>query len=148
MSLKTWQEEFYPIPADKTEFGDALDHSLRKWEGTTPGNLAKHGVKLNGPELSDSDGYYMRLNSDSCALCHWHYNQEIAHRSASEACETCPIVTVTGSRCDESSESDDTCEISPYHDAIRREHPRVIHMINLLRHVKTAVEQTNKKEPK
>lgn len=39
MSLKTWKLEFYPVEASTVSKEDALDHSLRKWEGLTEENL-------------------------------------------------------------------------------------------------------------
>lgn len=39
MSLETWKEEFYPIPADEVPESQALAHSLRKWEGLRKENL-------------------------------------------------------------------------------------------------------------
>ncbi len=50
MSLATWKAEFYPFTAEKcaAEFPEeALDHSIRKWEGLSPENLKKHGVLLS-----------------------------------------------------------------------------------------------------
>jgi hypothetical protein len=85
MSLKTWKEEFYPIPADssratKTEIS-ALRHGIRKWKGLTRENLRKHGIKsfnfysIFGNEVfiretGNPERLYIRANS--CALCQRH----------------------------------------------------------------------------
>lgn len=83
MSEETWLAEFYPIPADKVSAEDALDHSIKKWEGALKKNLKKHGL---GCPPMDFDGH-------SCALCVHHLD---------EFCEHCPLSIVRGDvACDE-----------------------------------------------
>lgn len=87
MSLKTWKEEFYPIPAIKVEMGAAVDHSITKWSGLRPENLKKHHVVTNEYGIFDessetsADGVIQQLpiNSDSCALCWYYINRECIH---------------------------------------------------------------------
>ena len=78
MSLKTWKEEFYPIPADEVPESQALAHSLRNWEGLRKENLEKHGV-----ESTDSYVDEMPIDSSTCALCQ--------HHVVVETCATCPL---------------------------------------------------------
>ena len=33
MSLKSWKAEFYPVTASRVSKKNALEHSLKKWEG-------------------------------------------------------------------------------------------------------------------
>ena len=77
MSKETWIAEFYPIPADKVPAEDALDHSIRKWEGALAKNLEKHG--LERPPI----GFY----DDSCALCVHHIEW---------CCLDCPLFIARG----------------------------------------------------
>lgn len=104
MSLATWKEEFYPVPADEAK-GDALaavDHSLKKWEGLRPDNLKKHQCRAAGTAISDGavetvteEDEYMALDCTSCALC--KYND--AH--GGNYCDNCPITMATGQPCDD-----------------------------------------------
>ncbi len=88
MSLETWKEEFYPIPADEVPESQALTHSLRKWEGLRKENLEKHGVGATGGYVDE-----MSIDSSTCALCHHHID--------SVRCATCPLVKLTmGGNCD------------------------------------------------
>lgn len=45
MSLQTWKDEFYPVPASEPIGGHKaqIEHSLRKWRGATKENTEKHG---------------------------------------------------------------------------------------------------------
>lgn len=81
MGKETWIAEFYPIPANKVSAEDAVDHSIKKWEGALEENLKKHGL----------DCPPMGFCSDSCALCAHH---------AQHGCIHCPLFIVRGNvRC-------------------------------------------------
>lgn len=82
MNKKTWLKEFYPVPAHKVSAEDALDHSIKKWEGALEENLEKHG--LDCPPM----GFY----SDSCALCA-HYYMATDNKPV---CGGCPLFMVRG----------------------------------------------------
>ena len=77
MSLDTWKAEFYPVGADEVGKEEALNHSIRKWEGLTYANLSKHGViKKNKLIASSIEGLTGEINAPllivdgvSCALC-------------------------------------------------------------------------------
>lgn len=102
MSVKTWLNEFYPIPADAPMTNlEAVQHSLKKWRGLTDSNLKRHCVNTKNPANSwlhwrsvngRSQGNLI-INADSCALCQKH--------DVGDGCRTCPIVRTTGRRCDE-----------------------------------------------
>lgn len=103
MSLASWKEEFYPIPAGEAK-GDALtavDHSLKKWEGLRADNMKKHECYGAGSSISDeplsvvTDEGTMRLDSNSCALCMYNDEQKGCY------CDSCPITLATGSPCDD-----------------------------------------------
>jgi hypothetical protein len=86
MSLQTWKDEFYPVPA--TDYGstrlEAIQHSLRKWTGVLKKNLKKHGVNT----------CHLILSSKTCSLCIMYHERL--------ACEGCPL-NIDGSKCYESS---------------------------------------------
>lgn len=93
MSLKTWKEEFYPIPSDEVSESQALAHSLRKWEGLRKENLEKHGVGSSASGVMEFFIDFLPIDSSTCALCHYHVD--------SVRCVTCPLVKLTrGGNCD------------------------------------------------
>lgn len=83
MSIETWKEEFYPEKFPDTDDNPttetvlkALDHSIRKWSGTSSKNLKRHGVEFFDLTLkhkdSKNDNFYLGdflFNAGSCALC-------------------------------------------------------------------------------
>ena len=92
MSLATWKEEFYPIPAEDAcrSVMEALDHSILKWSGVTKENLIKHGCELYGCEVQEiSDIFDFRFNSSTCALC----------KLVEEECCDCIITKACGCPC-------------------------------------------------
>lgn len=85
MSLKSWLDAFYPIPADEVSKEDALEHSIRKWKGLLPVNLAKHQVLYRWEEVQSRDESGLPISASSCALCrHWY--------DADSGCPECPLV--------------------------------------------------------
>ncbi len=87
MSIRSWQEEFYPIPVDESAAHgsdiEALNHSVVKWHGTRSSALMAHALDQMGSRLMDhSDGSRVKINSYNCALC---YRYE-------DVCEVCPLV--------------------------------------------------------
>ncbi len=117
MCMKSWKAEFYPVRAynftpqngvQLTSDVELLEHSLKKWEGLTPENLAKHGCSVHpdqwykiGDELGfkdeDEPGHRMFLGSDSCSLCVARINHQ---GTEEERCVRCPISLFTGRACD------------------------------------------------
>lgn len=104
MSLSTWKEKYYPIPANKTEREEALDRSIGKWEGLTETALKKHGLEVIDGDLREIEdpAEIFDIDSDSCALC-WHYYEEpdLPH------CARCPLAFLrAGVRCDRSMDGE------------------------------------------
>lgn len=95
MSVETWEAEFYPTPAAECEEKDAIAHSLRKWEGTLPENLAKHEVGFVRNGICNELAFFS-FGADCCALC-WHYFDRPT------ACARCPLARYLGRRCDDLS---------------------------------------------
>ena len=115
MSNQTWMVEFYPTYASATLPDEAAAHSLRKWEGLIPSNLAKHDI-TSSP---------VNVTACTCALC-YHYSKV----EGGKDCRDCPIVAVRGRPCDE--ELDDE-NLSPWHRWSTKRDP--MPMIRLLREV-------------
>lgn len=90
MSLESWKEEFYPVPANEVSEADAVKHSRRKWIGLRPENLIHHKVWMHDSKLTGKDGT-LEINSESCALCH-HY--------LDPTCKECPLRKLLGRPCD------------------------------------------------
>lgn len=112
MSLKTWLEEFYPISAKDAPKGQAAAHSLRKWQGLLPENLAKHGVDhvdtTLGAHLVGVPGWHttraeeadrkpFAFSGNTCALC-FQYQDDAADTDYGFCCG-CPLYQISGSSC-------------------------------------------------
>lgn len=84
MSLISWKKEFYGKPASKVKTPkEAILHSIRKWEGLSKKNIAKHGA-------------YMEPAASSCAMCRIYVNYD-----KWDSCEECPLYIVrNGLSCD------------------------------------------------
>lgn len=96
MSLKTWKEEFYPVPASEASGSEleALRHGRLKWEGLHPLSLLRHGVHQKGSMIRALDGEFW-AGSLSCALCERHL-----HPSPRRGCGTCSLNKLRGVPCD------------------------------------------------
>jgi len=86
MSIKSWQEEFYPIPVDESAAHgsdiEALNHSVVKWHGTRSSALMAHALDQTGSRLVDhSDGSLVRIGNYNCALCYRYHDN----------CSVCPL---------------------------------------------------------
>lgn len=127
MSLETWKAEFYPKRAGKTTKEEAVAHSLAKWIGLRPDNLAKHGVEVDkekciveiGDEPSEE---FVQVSGGTCALCyHYHDDEEesvlIDDEEPEDWCGKCPLKLARGGiPCDERSDDEiDDCEDSPWY---------------------------------
>jgi hypothetical protein len=103
MSLETWKQEFYPKRATETTPEEAIQHSLTKWQGLLPENLAKHDVHIDSlwhVASDDADEGKVALNSRTCSLCLHHYR--------SNGCGLCPLYQVRGCvACDEERKDED-----------------------------------------
>ena len=95
MSIQTWLDEFMPKkPTKRMTKRQAVEHSLRKWEGLTKKNLKKHGVSVGWKKIRDDEWNEFGINDESCALC-------IKYRK-NENCGKCPLAqTLGGKSCDD-----------------------------------------------
>lgn len=131
MSIETWKSEFYPIDASDVPESDALAHSLRKWEGLTPENLAKHGIRRSMfGNLVDGQDQWFYVDDGSCALCRW-----------SPDCRRCPLVAANGGlQCDQGKEG----ELSPYLAFTRFGNGAGGDPQPMIQLIKRAIEESNK----
>lgn len=101
MSLETWKAEFYPEDAalfytEQRSALEAVEHSLRKWRGLLPENLAKHGVEKDGigiketRRISCKERFWFR--AENCALCEWSLKaRDGGETPMDEECDCCPL---------------------------------------------------------
>lgn len=131
MSFESWEEEFYPVPAAKSERGeDAIRNSLRKWEGLTKANLEKHGLIHKRGSIFDSEGNLcLAIDSGSCSLCYHHLLEDDLGDTG--PCDTCPLTKVNGQPCTEFQADDPNDQCSPYGYFITRSNPHP--MISLIK---------------
>jgi hypothetical protein len=110
MSFKSWKVEFYAEDAkDLVERSDmeCVEHSIKKWEGALPENLAKHSKSLNytGARVSTNAGkYVLEFDSETCALCQkypedCHTDAESRFENFLDQTKKCPILRETGETC-------------------------------------------------
>ncbi len=105
MTLRTWREEFYPVPADIVSEEHAVTHSINKFEGLRKANLKKHDVYKHNKSISNDAKYLyiqpmgsekvykddldkklnipLSIDGTSCVLCILHEKKG--------SCITCPI---------------------------------------------------------
>jgi hypothetical protein len=130
MSLRSWKEQFYCVPAIDVSSEDALAHSARKWEGLRKENLDRHQVMRSGSLIVSSvecDGA-VRVDESSCALC-VHY--------IAAGCGACPLFAVRNARCDRGNEGG--CSVSsPYASWVWENDPEP--MIKLIADARQLVE--------
>ena len=131
MSLETWKAEFYPIEADKTTKEQAIEHSLRKWQGLTPENLKKHGViherfagVIDENDFRAGKPTYMYpeavpIDAGTCALCH-HYHSEpddggyLDDEEPDDYCGECPLKLTRHATCDNARDDENTSPWSAF----------------------------------
>lgn len=131
MSIETWKEEFYPVPADdrraKRSHTAAVNHSLKKWRGLTKESLEKHGLqKISGSDCITPilGGEHMPIAGATCALCLMEDDRTCLNNSTSEKfCRQCPLFRTLGRQCDQDNLLDVSEEPSPYSNFIVRDDP-------------------------
>lgn len=113
MSLASWKQEFYPIPADTFEGEDIVDavdsveHALTKWKGLRAEALRRHELYVNTlGAVTDKQNRSERLyiDSGSCSLCaaYMDKNDDDDQEEDYEECSGCPLYLVrSGVRCDQ-----------------------------------------------
>lgn len=90
MSLESWQEEFYPVKANKDmTVLQALKHTLLKYIGARKKNLDKHGMTKNKGEFWSSSIHDIKslepsfvFGTETCSLCSKYFFKD---------CIKCPI---------------------------------------------------------
>jgi len=130
MSLETWKEEFYPVPADdkraKRSHTAAVNHSLKKWRGLTKENLEKHGLQKESTVIIPiNGGGCISIVGATCALCCMEYDRTCLNNSTSEKfCRQCPLFRTLGRQCDQDNLLDVSEEPGPYIKFIIKDDPQ------------------------
>lgn len=114
MSLQTWKAKFYPTkPTKKMTKREAIEHSIRKWEGIRKSNLKKHGLEQEIFEIVEREGSYrFSIDVESCALCKKYYSSayeivdDVVVYDFERKCSECPLRQVLGHPCDFSSDAE------------------------------------------
>lgn len=123
MSLQTWMSEFYPVkPNKRMTKRQAIEHSLRKWEGLTKENLNKHGCHKDWKSIIDDNYGTLDIDGESCALCVKYYYKD----GDEHLCNRCPLSKSLGNSCDNFA-----LESSPYLQWLNDNNP--LPMIEALR---------------
>lgn len=115
MSLISWKDQYYKVPADQLVAAAAddvvlVEHALTKFEGLKPENLKRHGMEQSHrqiQEIGDPDTA-LDITSDTCALCGVYNDRQ----RGSQSCAECPLKLARGTRCDAERVDE---EASPYH---------------------------------
>lgn len=134
MSLETWKEEFYPVPAEVYHDEDdelvLINHAIQKWTGLLTESMQKHSVgfrddmrcAISDLPLAYSDAALENvfdIDSTTCALCQRHSH-----------CQTCPVDTFSIG-CNESK--------SPYDKFVIGNDP--LPMLQALKEVRTIIRE-------
>lgn len=96
MSLEIWKAKYYPAPAAEVSKEDALEHSIRKWQGLKATILKRHGLKYKWTSKSivDAQGNKLIISISSCALC-------LHFAKGPGSCPECPLaIARSGVSCD------------------------------------------------
>lgn len=110
MSIESWTQEFYPYPANSAEAHErAIDHSLQKWIGLRPENLARHALSQAAGGLYDVGSSYkgsplFQIDAGSCALCSVYYDSSADYLGPEDSdeweavpeCRECPLSKARG----------------------------------------------------
>ena len=111
MSIDTWIEEYYPVPASADmSTKEAIEHSLKKFEGLQEVNLLRHHVILSGQIVYDEMSDFT-FDIDTCALCKKFHNIY--------GCHNCPLVRAGFLHCDTSNKKVN----SAYQELTRNSNP-------------------------
>lgn len=103
MSIISWKKEFYKGRLREAARDPlcATEHSLRKWTGLRAEHLKAHGLVVSdGSILNPSTKIEFGIDSSTCALCVMCMGD-----NDYVSCRHCPILQVTGKRCDGDSQS-------------------------------------------
>ena len=116
MSMRKWMEKFYPTPASQIPREEAIDHSIRKWEGLTKSNRKRFNIRainwhdqhVAGSMLfstdSPADDPDLTISWSSCALCNAFGNKQAIgnhpainwHDQHARFCMGCPLALSRG----------------------------------------------------
>lgn len=134
IGLEAWKKEYYPTSASKckTQF-EAVEHSMRKWEGLLKKNLKRFGLLKDGRrilEIPRVDGGIFNVDVETCALC-------CVSKYTRYGCGRCPLYDVRGGvECDRPGDCDRS-QISPHFEFVK--YGNASSMLRWLRKTKKAL---------
>ncbi len=106
MSLESWKQLYYPIPADEAaKFSpvEIIQHSLTKWRGLRTAARDNHNVWFNEANIlvdatTATTGSHLTVTGLTCSLCSKYYD----HSADDEviACRSCPLAQLGASGTD------------------------------------------------
>ena len=96
MSIESWIQEFYPVPASKDHSDiEAIEHGIKKWKGYSEKNLKKHDLSREGAmiyeDTAELDEDTAELDTDfifsvdTCSLCLKYFSKK---------CDECPLTKI------------------------------------------------------
>ncbi len=147
--VEDWFAKYYPCdPHGEMTTKEAIEHSLKKWEGLTEEGLGSHltieegGVVVWFSREKFELGYVVLLSIDSssCSLCRVFYSDDteddIAVRDRKRYyCKSCPLRKVISNPCDYTTASEIAGgTYGPYQHFMETKDPKP--MLELLRRVK------------
>lgn len=136
MSLKEWKEKYYPVDAFDVSYKDALDHSIKKWEGLQADVLKEYGLVQSDNVIGDGNEY-MVISGETCSLCCCYIDIE-----ADNPCSQCPLAqSRDGIPCDDPTAYEKTTPYSAF--LLGNAKP----MLHALRLAKTLQESQNEQSP-
>lgn len=103
MTFATWYEEFYPVASHKLKDESPttqVEAMLRKWRGTLPAALERHGLMHERGEMelwSKTERGPIAFVAETCVLCLVHRN--LSPTAVGLDCGQCPLVQVRGASC-------------------------------------------------
>lgn len=106
MSMETWKAEFYPtsVKGPMTRL-EAVAHSARKWNGTAPEALAKHGVEYSNFKVFERHDpisgimFVFDFSSATCSLCEKYWTEDEDDNGETDNCGKCPFSQALGRAC-------------------------------------------------
>lgn len=100
-TAKEWLEKYYPVkPNSLMTQEEALNHSLKKWEGLDCSTLSEYRLTKMANTIYEGDKKVISINGETCALCVLYYDTT-TQDGEYDICGECPLRIKTGFVCDD-----------------------------------------------
>lgn len=103
MNSQDWLNKYYPKPpSENMTKRQAIEHSLRKWQGLRAGILEVYGLYKESSLIRkvETGRVVLQIDASSCALCVKYYTREFTPEL--QSCAKCPLAQSLGNPCDKS----------------------------------------------